>query len=77
MARTAPSGFGSTSKAGAVYAAPFSHRASLGRRTGRRRRHHRRSGGRGNSYYLTVKAVHRMGDETHELAAGTLEMGKY
>lgn len=35
------------------------------------------SGGRGNSYYLTVKAVHRMGDETHELAAATLEMGKY
>jgi len=35
------------------------------------------SGGRGNSYYLTVKAVHREGGETHELASGTLEMGKY
>ena len=35
------------------------------------------SGGRGNSYYLTVKAVHREGGETRELASGTLEMGKY
>jgi len=35
------------------------------------------SGGRGNSYYLTVKAVHREGDESHELASGTLELGKY
>ena len=35
------------------------------------------SGGRGNSYYLTVRAVHREGSETHELASGTLEMGKY
>lgn len=35
------------------------------------------SGGRGNSYYLTVKAVHRMGDELHELAKTELELGKY
>jgi hypothetical protein len=35
------------------------------------------SGGRGNRYYLTVKAVHRMGDEIHELASVVLEMGKY
>ena len=35
------------------------------------------SGGRGNSYYVTVKAVHRMGDENHEQASAVLEMGKY
>lgn len=35
------------------------------------------SGGRGNRYYLTVKAVHRMGEELHELASVVLEMGKY
>lgn len=35
------------------------------------------SGGRGNSYYVTVKAVHRTDGETHELASTELEMGKY
>ena len=35
------------------------------------------SGGRGNAYYVTVKAVHRMGEELHELASVVLEMGKY
>ena len=35
------------------------------------------SGGRGNEYYVTVKAVHQMGDETHELASASVEMGKY
>ena len=35
------------------------------------------SGGRGNSYYVTVKAVHKMGDQTHELANAVVEMGKY
>jgi hypothetical protein len=35
------------------------------------------SGGRGNSYYLTVKAIHRMDEELHELASASLEMGKY
>ena len=35
------------------------------------------SGGQGNEYYLTVRAVHQMGDEKHELAAGSLEMGTY
>jgi hypothetical protein len=35
------------------------------------------SGGRGNSYYVTVKAVHKMGDETHELGSVVVEMGKY
>ena len=35
------------------------------------------SGGRGNRYYLTVKAVHRMGDEIDELASAVLEMGSY
>ncbi len=35
------------------------------------------SGGHGNSYYVTVKAVHKMGDETHELASTTVELGKY
>jgi len=36
------------------------------------------SGGRGNSYYVTVKAVHKMGDETHELATSpAVEMGRY
>ena len=35
------------------------------------------SGGQGNSYYVTVKAVHKTGDQTHELATATVEMGKY
>ena len=35
------------------------------------------SGGRGNEYYVTVKAIHQMGDETHELASASVEMGKY
>ena len=35
------------------------------------------SGGGGNSYYLTVKAVHQEGGESHELASVVLEMGKY
>ena len=35
------------------------------------------SGGQGNEYYLTVRAVHRMGDERHEVASATLEMGSY
>ena len=35
------------------------------------------SGGQGNEYYLTVRAVHQMGDEKHELASATLEMGTY
>ena len=35
------------------------------------------SGGRGNEYYLTVRAVHKMGDEREELASASLEMGKY
>lgn len=35
------------------------------------------SGGRGNSYYLTVKAVHRMGEEIHPMAEADLEMGKF
>ncbi len=35
------------------------------------------SGGRGNSYYVTVKAVHKQGDETHELGSAVVEMGKY
>ena len=35
------------------------------------------SGGQGNAYYLTVRAVHQMGDERHELASATLEMGSY
>ena len=35
------------------------------------------SGGRGNEYYVTIKAVHREGDEHHLLAETKLEMGKY
>ncbi|HVS66038.1 MAG TPA: hypothetical protein VMT85_21340 [Thermoanaerobaculia bacterium] len=35
------------------------------------------SGGRGNRYYLTVKAVKRTGDEIQELASTLLEMGTY
>lgn len=35
------------------------------------------SGGRGNAYYVTVKAVHRQGEEIHELASVVLEMGTY
>ncbi|HMM75860.1 MAG TPA: hypothetical protein PJ986_09135 [Gammaproteobacteria bacterium] len=35
------------------------------------------SGGRGNAYYVTVKAVVRDGDNIEELAETSLEMGKY
>jgi hypothetical protein len=35
------------------------------------------SGGRGNAYYVTVKAVHKMDAETHELASASAEMGKF
>lgn len=35
------------------------------------------SGGRGNAYYLTVKAVVRDGETLEELSQTTLEMGKY
>ena len=35
------------------------------------------SGGQGNSYYVTVKAVHKMGDMNHELGSAVVEMGKY
>lgn len=35
------------------------------------------SGGRGNAYYVTVKAMVRDGAELTELAQTTLEMGKY
>jgi hypothetical protein len=35
------------------------------------------SGGRGNSYYVTVKAVHKQGEETHELGSAVVELGKY
>jgi hypothetical protein len=35
------------------------------------------SGGRGNAYYITVKAVHRMGEESHELASADIELGKF
>jgi hypothetical protein len=35
------------------------------------------SGGRGNSYYVTVMAVHKQGDETHELGSAMVELGKY
>ena len=35
------------------------------------------SGGRGNSYYVTVKAVHKADAETHELGSAVVELGKY
>lgn len=35
------------------------------------------SGGRGNAYYVTVKAVVHEGDDIEELAETILEMGKY
>lgn len=35
------------------------------------------SGGRGNEYYVTIKAVHRQGEELHELGSVVLEMGKF
>jgi hypothetical protein len=35
------------------------------------------SGGQGNSYYVTVKAIHKMGDMNHELGSAVVEMGKY
>lgn len=35
------------------------------------------SGGRGNSYYVTVKAVHKQGEETHDLGSAVVELGKY
>ena len=35
------------------------------------------SGGRGNSYYVTVKAVHKTDTETHELGSAVVELGKY
>lgn len=35
------------------------------------------SGGRGNAYYVTVKAVARDGDTMQELAQTVVEMGKY
>ena len=35
------------------------------------------SGGRGNSYHITVRAVHQMGEEQHVLAETGIAMGKY
>lgn len=35
------------------------------------------SGGKGNEYYLTVRAVERKGDEMKELGRTVVEMGKY
>lgn len=35
------------------------------------------SGGKGNAYYVTVRAVKRDGEAPTELARGTLEMGTY
>ena len=35
------------------------------------------SGGRGNRYYVTVRAVHRAGEELQLLAEAVVEMGKY
>lgn len=35
------------------------------------------SGGKGNEYYVTVRAVERNGDEMKELGQTVLEMGKY
>ena len=35
------------------------------------------SGGRGNAYYVTVKAIVRDGEAVTELAQATLEMGSY
>ncbi len=35
------------------------------------------SGGRGNAYYVTVKAIERKGDAVTELEQAILEMGRY
>jgi hypothetical protein len=35
------------------------------------------SGGRGNAYYVTVKAVREAGGQLEELASAVLEMGKF